>query len=353
MIMATGGIPVLHKGECPHMIAQRGNAWSAMDKVVQPFDSVTVFGGATLDHVARSAARPVMGASNPGTAHHRPGGVGFNVAHVVARLGLEVRLVTRVGTDRDGEMILESARSAGVNTDGVIVSATERSAAYHATLDDTGNLIMGIADMSITEEISPASMALVASAREARELWVIDANLPRDTIAFLAGEAAAWGRPLAALTVSPAKAVNLTPILDRLDYLFTNRREAAALLGLDPHDPSLPVTRLAGDLAASGVTKVVVTNGHEPLAAASNGDVRAYAPFRAVVEGVNGAGDSFAAGTIRGLASGHGLNDAIRFGLAAAAMTLEAGSLLAAPFSEDALGERMGAGLRVTARLAS
>ena len=157
-----------------------------MDKVVQPFDSVTVFGGATLDHVARSAARPVMGASNPGTAHHRPGGVGFNVAHVVARLGLEVRLVTRVGTDRDGEMILESARSAGVNTDGVIVSPTERSAAYHATLDDTGNLIMGVADMSITEEISPASMALVASAREARELWVIDANLPRDTIAFLA-----------------------------------------------------------------------------------------------------------------------------------------------------------------------
>lgn len=324
-----------------------------MDKVVQPFDSVTVFGGATLDHVARSAARPVMGASNPGAARHSPGGVGFNVAHVLARLGLNVRLITRVGTDSDGEMILASAREAGIDTDDVIVSPTERSAAYHATLDETGNLIVGIADMRITDEISPAAVALVASPREERELWVIDANLPRDTIAFIAGEAAAAGRMLAALTVSPARAVKLAPILDRLDYLFTNRREAGALLGLDPHDPAVPTARLAGDLAAAGVTKVIVTNGAEPLAAASGGDVRAYAPFRAVVEAVNGAGDSFAAGTIRGLASGVGLNDAIRFGLAAAAMTLEAGSLLTAPFSEDALGERMGSGQSGSARLAS
>src|SRR5260221_5395335 len=124
------------------MIDIRKGSWSAMDKVVQPFDYVTVFGGATLDHVARSAARPVMGASNPGAARHSPGGVGFNVAHVLARLGLNVRLITRVGTDSDGEMILASARAVGIDTNDVLVLPTEKSAAYHATLDDMGNLIV-------------------------------------------------------------------------------------------------------------------------------------------------------------------------------------------------------------------
>jgi hypothetical protein len=36
----------------------------------------------------------------------------------------------------------------------------------------------------------------------------------------------------------------------------------------------------------------------------------------------------------------------LRFGLAAAAMTLEAGSIIAAPFSPDALAERIGRGPR-------
>ena len=89
---------------------------------------------------------------------------------------------------------------------------------------------------------------------------------------------------------------------------------------------------------------MVVTNGVEPLAVACNGHVRSFAPLRTAVKGVNGAGDSFAAGTIHGLAAGHALNDAVLFGLAAAAMTLEAGGIVAALFTEDAIAERIGAG---------
>ena len=175
---------------------------------------------------------------------------------------------------------------------------------------------------------------------------MVDANLDEDTLAFLAVEANTTRRPIAALTVSPAKARKLAPLLDRLSYLFTNRREGAVLVADDPDDANIAATRIAGTLARTRTTKVVVTNGNEPLAAASGSDVRSYAPFRAAVSGVNGAGDAFTAGVIRGLASGHALNDAIRFGLAASAMTVEAGSVIAAAFSEDALAERMGAGAR-------
>ena len=317
-----------------------------MDQIVRQFDSVTVFGGASLDVVAQSAAPPVMGASNPGRAMRIPGGVGFNVAHVLARLGVRTRLVTRVGSDPQGKTVIEAAHAAGIDTSAISQSVTAPTAAYHATLDDTGNLIIGIAAMDVISEISPAQIGPAATAAPERDFWVVDANLDQDTLAFLAVEANNARRPITALTVSPAKARRLSPLLDRLSYLFTNRREGAVLVADDPDDANIPATRIAGTLARTRTTKVVVTNGNEPLAAASGTDVRSYAPFRAAVSGVNGAGDAFAAGVIRGLASGHALNDAIRFGLAASAMTVEAGSVVAAVLSEDALAERMGAGPR-------
>ena len=58
---------------------------------------ITVFGAANIDHIGWTAARPVIGASNPGRTRLTPGGVGFNVATILARLGHPVRLVARIG----------------------------------------------------------------------------------------------------------------------------------------------------------------------------------------------------------------------------------------------------------------
>jgi sugar/nucleoside kinase (ribokinase family) len=312
-----------------------------MNQPARPFESVTVFGGATLDRVARSSAPPVMGASNPGTVRHLPGGVGFNVATVLARLGFPTRMVTAVGNDAAGEAIIGAAKTAGIDTAGMTTVKGATTAGYHATFDDRGNLIIGIADMKICDQITPTAIVEAVAKSAPGDFWVVDANLPEATLAFLAQEAASARRPLAALTVSPAKAVRLTPILETITYLFTNRKEAAALLDRDPDDASLSPIGLATELAGRRHTNIIVTNGADPLAVAVDSEVRSFAPLRAASKGVNGAGDSLAAGTILALAEGHALHDAIRFGLAAAALAVEAGSIIAAPFSPDALAERM------------
>lgn len=311
-----------------------------MDSTPRPFQSVTVFGGATVDRIARSTHVPVMGASNPGTTRRAAGGVGFNVATVLARLGLNTRLVAAVGADPDGQMILRAAAAAGIEVDHMIVSDTAATATYTATLDDTGNLIIGIADMAVCQEATPAAVASATGASH-RDFWVVDANLPAATLDFLASEAEDARIPIAALTVSPVKAMRLEPLLDSLTYLFTNRREASALLGHDPGQPELPVMALASELTGRRAMQAIVTNGQDPLAAAARGEVRSFASLKANVKAVNGAGDSFAAGTIYGLSAGHALNDAIRFGRAAAVLTLEAGSIAEAAFSRDALAERL------------
>ena len=313
-----------------------------MDQPLRHFDRVTVFGGATIDRIAQSDARPVMGASNPGHARRMAGGVGFNVAAVLARLGATVRLVSRIGADPDGEAIVAACAAAGIDTSNLGTSADKATAGYHAAFDNHGELIVGIADMDICTELNPAAVG-PAAADSANDFWVVDANLPEETLAFLVEQAAATGTPVAALAVSPVKAMRLARLLDRLAFLFANRREAAALLGLDPNRTS-GAASLAAELSRTRATRIVVTAGGEPVIAARAGETRAFVPLKTDVSAVNGAGDSFAAGTIAAMAEGRPLTDAIRFGLAAAALTIEHGGVAAAPFKPGALAARIAGG---------
>ncbi len=173
-----------------------------------------------------------------------------------------------------------------------------------------------------------------------RRHFVIDANLPAATLAFLVDTAATSGRAIAAIAVSPAKAVKLMPLLDRLTLLFATRREAAALLGRDD-DPGVPTRSLAAMLADRGVARVVVTDSADPLAAAAGGEVHAFPPFPAHVRSVNGAGDALAAGTLHGLAAGRTFFDAVLSGLAAAAITVEEDGTVAAGLNAAAIEARI------------
>lgn len=316
-----------------------------MDNRIGPFDSVTVFGGANIDRVAATSAPATLGVSNPGKARASPGGVAFNLAANLARLGHPVRLITRVGADQDGEAIIAAAEAAGVDTAGIGVSPTAPTATYQAAFDEAGGLIIGIADMTVCDELTPSAVAPAADRSPDRDLWVVDANLPADTLDFLVGEARNAGRPVAAIAVSPAKAVRLSALLDRLSLVFANRREAAVLLDR-PSDGKHPsVGDLARELGSAHTSNVVVTNGSDPLAVAAGGEVRSFAPLRADVRSVNGAGDALAAGTIHGLAAGRSLFEAILPGLAAAAMTAEEEASSAKGLSVATLTARIAAGV--------
>ncbi len=299
---------------------------------------MTVFGGVTVDRIAATADTPVLGASNPGTVRLAAGGVGLNVASILARLGLKVRLVARIGSDADGEMVLAAAKAAGVDTSHIVVAPGERTAWYQGTFDENGGLIIGVADMAIYDRMTPETIGPAAAAAPASDFWVTDANLPAETLGFLTEQASTVHRPLAALTVSPAKGRRLRLLLSRVTHLFANRKEADVIIGtaLDgrPHD----TVGLAGELVAHGAANAVVTDGPNPLGFASRGETpHGLAPLRTNVRSVNGAGDSFAAGTIYGLSAGESFHDAVLAGLAAAAMTLEAGSVADAPFTGASL----------------
>src|SRR5690606_9939054 len=115
------------------------------------------------------------------------------------------RLIGAVGRDGDGEAALSAARGAGVDPAATVVADALPTATYHASFDHAGSLIVGIADMRVYDELTPALVARAAAAAPATDLFVIDANLSPDTIDFLVTEAGSRRLPIVALSVSPAK----------------------------------------------------------------------------------------------------------------------------------------------------
>ena len=152
---------------------------------------VVVVGGAVLDTKLRTAAAPVLATSNPGTASWTAGGVGRNIAENLARLGSRTVLVAAVGDDLAGESVVGRTAAAGVDCRQVIVS-THPTGTYAAVLDERGDLLIAVADMRATDELTVADLAVVPTLLVGAEAVVVDANLDATVVRWLLS---APGRP--------------------------------------------------------------------------------------------------------------------------------------------------------------
>ena len=80
---------------------------------------VTVIGGINVDVKGYPENELLPGTSNPGRVHISPGGVGRNIAHNLALLGVPVYLLSAVGDDGFGREALSGTQQAGVRVEHV------------------------------------------------------------------------------------------------------------------------------------------------------------------------------------------------------------------------------------------
>ena len=71
---------------------------------------IAVIGGANMDVKAKAFAPLMPAVSNPGQLELRPGGVARNIAENLARLGVPVSLLSRIGRDALGDAVLPPLR---------------------------------------------------------------------------------------------------------------------------------------------------------------------------------------------------------------------------------------------------
>ena len=283
-----------------------------------------VVGGAAWDIKASSLAAARLHTSNPGTVSRTPGGVGRNIAEVIARLGGRVHLVAAVGADTAGRDLLARTSEAGVYVDQVAASA-HPTGSYLAALDNDGELVIGISDFAATDSLDVADVARSSELIARAQVVVIDGNIPAAVAGWALAVAASADVRVVLEPVSVAKAARMAPLLTpatRVHAVTPNVDELGALVGHDVADTVDAIAAAAAELHDRGVTHVWVSRGAAGSLLAGPDGVVAIDAIAAEVRDVTGAGDAMTAGFVYGLLCGETPASAARRGHLAAALTV-------------------------------
>ena len=300
------------------------------------YQSVACIGAAAMDRRVHPEAKLLWGTSNPVSSRSAPGGVARNIAEGLAWLDCRVALFSVVGCDRDGDALLEGLDAVGVERSGVIRSQRLPTASYTAVLDRDGQLLVGLADMAILDQLdaSWADQALEALLRH--DLWIVDTNLMAATLErLLRGKN---GRTVLADPVSAPKAARLRGMLGAVDAVFPDRAELAELCGRTVESAS-EVALGAAALRQLGAGAVLVTLGREGIYVDDEGRHEFLPALRPeAVRDITGAGDALVAGYAYGLITGEA--DPALLGLAAAGLALESELAVPADLTRERLLRR-------------
>jgi pseudouridine kinase len=276
---------------------------------------VLVIGAAGVDIIGVVWGELQSRTSSPANIRISFGGVARNVAENLARLGHPVNLISVVGQDNNGNQLLENAREAGVNVEAVLRRKEYPTGTYLAVVNNAGEMQYGLDDMRAISALTPEYIYSIEEIFDQASLLFVDANIPKDTLRRVMSIARRKQLPVCADPTSQT--------LARLCMIVPNYREAEILCDrrINPASrrEALEAAKcLVGQgveiaiigLAASGVCYATSqTSGHVPA-------------LRTSVVDPTGAGDALTATMLFGLLNDIPIDDAVRLGVTAAALTL-------------------------------
>nr|WP_325180911.1 PfkB family carbohydrate kinase [uncultured Oscillibacter sp.] len=305
--------------------------------IVQTAPYVTVVGGVNVDIGGRPEAALVARDSNPGAVHSSLGGVGRNIAHNMALLGLDVRLLTAFGDDLNAQKLAASCGELGIDISQSPVIPGGRTSTYLFINDERGDMALAVSDMEIYQHLTPQTLAQRHKLLDASQVVVIDTNIPEESIAWLAENCAA---PLFADPVSTAKAVKLKPVLGKLHTLKPNRLEAELLSGV-PITDEASLNKAADALLETGLRRVFISLGADGVFAADHSGRVQLPCLPAELVNATGCGDAFMAAIAWAYLRGTDLADTARAGLASSSIAMESKETINPAMSEEALESRL------------
>lgn len=283
-------------------------------------EKIVVLGVFVADTAYRADRPPRMGETIMGNSFRLgPGGKGSNQAVAGARAGGDVHFITRLGEDDFAEMALKTWAEAGVTPEVTRDPASYTGAAYIFIEEATGNnaiIVAPGAALGISAADMDAQAALIGGAA----VFVTQLEQPMDAAVRALEIARAGG---ARTILNPAPAAPLPEgMLALCDFVTPNESEAEGLTGLKVVTPA-DAAKAAEAMLAQGVGAAVITLGGNG-AFYQDASTAVHVPiFEAgpVVE-TTGAGDAFNGAFATALAEGMDPVGAVRFGSAAAGISV-------------------------------
>lgn len=281
-------------------------------------DKIVVIGSLNYDVILKISRMPLMGETFPADdVAFSAGGKGANQAVQAAKLGVPTYMVGCVGQDANGDVLIETAKRYGVNTDYIKrVVAPSGMGVVNATPDGSVfAVIVRGANFEITKEDIDALDDLLAETY----LVILQMEIPMEINKYAIDKAKVAGCKII-LNAAPAAPIE-EEYLKKVDVLVVNEVEASFYL--EENIDTIPkAIEGAAKLKQQLGTACIFTLGKEGSVVAVNDRVE-FIPSKKVnaVEST-GAGDSFIGGLGYALINGKNLVEACEFATQCSAVTV-------------------------------
>ena len=153
------------------------------------------------------------------------------------------RLLSAAGDDLYGEKIIRDSTRSGIDMTRIRIKRGAVSSTYIAILDERGDMLLGMSDMRIIEDLPHAYLDENAQLLRAADAIVCDACLPLSLLDHLVSSAAG-STPVLIDPVSTAYARQMEPIAGKFAAIKPNEMELSIPLRLTDSDGSADRTRL-------------------------------------------------------------------------------------------------------------
>jgi len=267
--------------------------------------TVVIVGSANVDQVFRVAAIPAPGETVLSHGFSIAlGGKGQNQAVAAARAGAVTAFIGALGDDAFGSSIREGLAADGIGSEGVRTVGAPTGTALIAVDDSGENTIIVEAGANALLDLRDTDAAAIADAR----VLVLQLEIPLATVTRAASVARAAGTRVL-LNAAPIRELP-AELLANVDILVVNEHEGAFLARDGDVSTLAPI--------------VIVTLGAAGAVAHETGrhEVRVAAPKVSAVD-ATGAGDTFCGALAARLAEGATLEEALRFAVAAASLSVQ------------------------------
>jgi ribokinase len=260
-----------------------------------------------------------------------PGGKGANQAVGCARLGVRTYMLSAVGDDFFGKIMVENLSKNNVVTDYIYVAKGIHTGVAFIILNEVSKENMIIVAPGADEAITPDYVENTLPSLTPRAV-LTQLEIPIQTVY----KTLEIGKKIDAITVlnpSPVKYLS-SEIYKYVDVIIPNRVELQQLTGIEVRTEE-DVFKAGECLLSRGVKVVVATLGARGAAVITYDKKKIVEAFKVDVVDTVGAGDAFAAGLAVALVEGRDIEEAVRFANAVAALKVTRMGAQSMPYREE------------------
>jgi len=248
------------------------------------------------------------------------GGKGANQAYAAARLGGDVAILGRVGTDKFGKEMCTNLLAAGCNVSGVKSIDGDSGVALIMVVESGENSVVVVPGANF--RYLPLDLRADGHRMAKAQYVLLQLEIPLDTVIAAAQLAKSQG---AKVILDPAPAPRSLPheLLQTIDILTPNEAEATKLVGRPVDSLTMKEAAYVSKELQSAGAKTVIIKLRAQGCLLAEGDSATCIPAPPVdVVDTTGAGDVFNGALAVACSEGASLIDACRFAVRAAARSV-------------------------------